>query len=293
MDIKSYPEFAPIDKGMKPFFDEAFLKLNPTVSEFTFTNIYSWRQAYNFSVSSLGGFIILRANSASIEEFFQPIGQGNMRSVIEKISKDTGKSFARMPESIAEIFKADNLFKVEFDRDNSDYLYKVEDLGLLKGRKYDAKRNFIKKFKSAYEYEYIKLNETNACECLDFEERWCLVKNCDKVEGLSKERQAIREMLNNFREFNLIGAAIKVKKSICALAIAEKLNSNTIVMHVLKADPNMQGLYQVMLNDFLLNEAKSFTYVNLEQDLGVEGLRISKLSYHPCEIVKKYKVIPE
>ena len=178
--------------------------------------------------------------------------------------------------------------RVQLDEDNSDYLYKIDDLKLLKGKKYDAKRNLIRKFKSAYEYKYIKLNASNAHECLDFEERWCLVKDCDNVGGLNHERQAIREMLVNFDNFNLIGAAIKVKESICALAVAQALNSGTLVMHVLKADPGIQGLYQVMLNDFLLNDSGAFMYINLEQDLGVPGLRSAKMSYHPWKIIKKY-----
>lgn len=115
-----------------------------------------------------------------------------------------------------------------------------------------------------------------------------MVKDCDKVEGLNNERQAIREIINNFGSFNLIGAFIKVKGNICAVAIGEKLNSNTLVMHVLKADPFMQGLYQVILNDFLLKDCGNFEYINLEQDLGVEGLRQAKLSYHPARIIEKY-----
>ncbi len=75
-----------------------------------------------------------------------------------------------------------------------------------------------------------------------------------------------------------------------ALAIAEQLNLQTLVLHVLKADPNMPGLYQVMLNEFLARKGRPFTYVNMEQDLGVEGLRKAKLSYYPAFMVKKFTI---
>jgi len=288
MDIKVYPEFQALNKEMKALFDEAFIEIQPPISEFTFTNLYSWKDVYKFHVSSLEGFILLRSEGSAITQFFPPIGTGSVKPVIEKIIKDTKKPFIRLPGEIVKLFEGNNHFKAQLDRDNSDYLYKTEDLKLLKGKKYDAKRNLIKKFKSLYEYEYVNLNSANASECLDFEERWCVVKDCDKVEGLNNERQAIREIISNFGSFNLIGAFIKVKGNICAVAIGEKLNSNTLVMHVLKADPFMQGLYQVILNDFLLKDCGNFEYINLEQDLGVDGLRQAKLSYHPVRIIEKY-----
>ncbi|MDD4955053.1 MAG: phosphatidylglycerol lysyltransferase domain-containing protein [Candidatus Omnitrophica bacterium] len=288
MYIKPYPEFTKLDKEMKAQFDASFLKLEPVISEFTFTNLYCWRESYKFYAAALNDFIILRSGEEQTAQFFPPIGIADIKPVVLRILNDTKKRFVRLPEETAAIFKEENSLKLEFDRDNSDYLYKAKDLELLKGRKYDAKRNLIKKFKSTYEHEYIKLNSSNAAECLDFEERWCVARNCDKVEGLKKEKQAIREMIGNFGYFNLIGAVIKIKKNICAIAVAEKLNSATLVMHILKANPDMRGLYQVMLNDFLLNEAQAFEYINLEQDLGVPGLRQAKSTYNPFKIIKKY-----
>jgi hypothetical protein len=52
----------------------------------------------------------------------------------------------------------------------------------------------------------------------------------------------------------------------------------------------MAGLYQLMHNEFLAREAANFEYVNMEEDLGLEGLRKAKSSYHPVNLVKKYTV---
>ena len=59
-------------------------------------------------------------------------------------------------------------------------------------------------------------------------------------------------------------------------------------MHILKADPSLPGLYQTMNHEFLSREARDFTYINMEQDMGVEGLRKAKLSYHPVGMINKY-----
>lgn len=290
MNISDYPAFAPLELSHKPLFDQAFVNQPPQISEFTFTNLYAWRQAYKTSVSLLNGLIVVRSDKEDIPAFFVPLGKEDIKKAIMRILIETKGVFIRVPEAAAELLKGEISIKIEPDRDNSDYLYKIADLSSFSGKKFDGKRNLIKKFQSRHQYEYISLDESNAGECLKFEEAWCSLKNCDRVEGLDNERRAINEMIANFSAFGLFGAAIKVENKICAVAIAQKLNPQALVMHILKADPNMPGLYQVILNEFLRAQAGSFEFVNLEQDLGIEGLRKSKLSYHPFKMVDKFKL---
>ncbi len=286
--IPSYPGFRPLDKSDRELFEESFRENPPQISEYTFTNIYAWRQIYKFQVSLLDGFIILRSDKKEEQQFFSPIGKGDIKKIITEILEDSRSQFVRLPEEVKAVFDNDKKFKSEFDPDNSDYLFAAGDLVNLRGRKYDGKRNLIKKFKAAYSYEYVKLQGYNVKECLEFEEDWCGIKDCDSTPGLGEERYALREMLENFSDFHLIAGAIKVKSRMSALALAQALNPDTLVMHILKANPEMAGLYQIMNNEFLSRESSGFTYVNLEQDLGVEGLRKTKLSYHPLRMIKKY-----
>lgn len=290
MNIPSYPLFEPLKKEHKPLFDNAFENYPPEISEFTFTNLYSWRIAYDFQISMLGNLIILKAASGARHRFFSPIGRGDIKQAIVKIFNDSKGVFIRIPESVKDLFSNDAGFIVGLDRNNSDYLYRTIDLISLQGRRYDGKRNLIKKFKGEYEYRFLELNASNISRCLEFEERWCSVKDCDSVEGLNNERGAIKEVVSNFSEFNLIAGAVEIKNAILALAIAEKLNLNTLVIHILKADSNVPGLYQVMMNEFLEKNSGVFEFVNLEQDLGIEGLRKSKESYHPVKMVNKYTI---
>lgn len=290
MSISPYPLFEPLKKEHKPLFDEVFKNNPPEISEFTFTNLYSWRIAYDFQISMLGDLIILKAVSGARRRFFSPIGQGDIKQAIVKVLDDSKGVFIRIPENVKVLFDNDSGFIFDLDRNNSDYLYRTIDLILLQGRRYDGKRNLIKKFIGGYEYRFLEFNASNISRCLEFEEKWCSIKDCDSVEGLNNERNAIKEMVSNFSEFNLIAGAIEIKSAILALAIAERLNLNTLAMHVLKADPNMPGLYQVMMKEFLKNHCSGFEHVNLEQDLGIEGLRKSKESYHPIRIIDKYTI---
>ena len=289
LQIPNYPQFIALDFEHKEFFDQAFKKYPPQISEFTFTNLFSWRETYDYKVSLLDGLIILRSGVSEHVHFLQPIGTVPIEAM-GRVLEDTKGIFIRIPEDVARFFEKNSRFKVEEDRNNSDYLYLSTDLVNLVGRKYDGKRNQIKKFKSEYEYNYLDIQNSNARQILEFEEAWCSIKGCDIVEGLNNERQAIREIVEHFGEFKLNSGVIRIKDKICAVAIAEALNPETLVMHILKADPVIPGLYQVMLNDFLRANAGRFKHVNLEQDLGIPGLRASKESYQPLKLIKKYTI---
>lgn len=290
MNLDNYPSFRALVKEDKPYFDEAFREYQPVISEFTFTNLFSWRNAYGIKVSFLDGFIIIRSGEAGKVSYFPPVGKNDVKSCVEKLLNDAGGQIYRAPENLKNIFDDDKRFKITFDPDNSDYLFDTGSLISLAGRKYHAKRNLISQFRSGYEYEYIPLDGNNARHCVAFEEEWCLIKDCLNVKSLSSEREAIKEMLDNFSFFGLMGLAVKINGDICAIALGEKLNTDTLVMHVLKARPDIKGLYQAVFNEFLLRHAGGFKYINLEQDLGVEGLRKTKLSYYPFGAVRKYTI---
>jgi uncharacterized protein len=290
MNLPKYPDSRPLEIKDIQVFNQIFKADPPVISEFTFTNLYAWREAYKFRVAEKNGFIMVYSDSVLKKRFFAPLGAGDIKTLMETILKEKNCLFFRVPENVKALFENDPLYRIEFDADNSDYLFKSADLIALPGKKYDGKRNLIKKFKSFYHYEYLKLESPHADECFQFEEEWCSIKNCDSVEGLFKERRAIREMIVHCAEFDLVAGAIRVEGKICALAIAQQLNPDTLVLHVLKANPAMVGLYQVICNEFLANQAREYEFVNMEQDLGVEGLRRSKLSYHPNEMIKKFEI---
>lgn len=290
MKIAQYPEFEALTQAHREVFDQLFKEYPPQISEFTFSNLFVWRNAYRFAVALKDNALILSAYVNHAQVFFCPLGDAHPGDSIGKLLRDFGTSVIRVPEEIIETFAPKDIFNITLDLNNSDYIYAMIDLVKMEGGRFDGKRNLIRKFKSTFEYEYIVLDGFNARQCLDFEERWCELKNCDSVEGLANEKLALGELLTHFSEFGLTGGAIKIRDSIVALAIAQALNPRTMVMHILKADPGLSGLYQVMLHEFLVREHGNFELLNLEQDLGVEGLRKAKLSYHPQAMIKKYTV---
>ena len=288
MEIPLYPASRVLDLNDKKLFDALFAESRPEICEYTFANLYAWRKLYDFSVSMFEGFVILLSRRETDRYFFEPLGKGDKAGTIKQLSKETGLEFRFISEEIKRSFENDKGFNVSPDKDNSDYVYNSSDLINLKGKKFDGKRNFIKRFKAENKYSYKALNGGNAKNCIEFSEEWCKLRDCQGVESLKFESFAIREMLEKFSALGLSGGAIDVANEICAFGIGEKLKDDTFVVHILKAKDGIIGLNQTMNNEFLSREAAGFKFVNMEQDLGLEGLRKSKLSYHPAKMTAKY-----
>ena len=81
-----------------------------------------------------------------------------------------------------------------------------------------------------------------------------------------------------------------VEGEVKGFVLGERLNRETSVCHFEKADPFLDGLYQLIDREFNRLLFTDCTYANREQDLGEPNLRESKLSYHPVELVRKFRV---
>ena len=91
------------------------------------------------------------------------------------------------------------------------------DLATLAGKKFQAKRNHLNKFRRTYtNYEYVPLTSNRIQECLDLEAEWCKVNNCDQHEGTGNERRALIYALHNFDALGLTGGILHVDGKIVA-----------------------------------------------------------------------------
>ena len=295
MTIPVFPEFRDIDLSMQSNVN-SILSAHPVESsEYTFTNMFAFRKTYNVKVSLLRNNLIV-LNDRDPASILCPVGGNEIPDTLDHVFEflkqySTNPCMERVPESFIETFlDGNNKYSVDESREHFDYVYDVKTLTALKGRKFHDKKNKVNKFRNEYTYEYLTLTPDLVSDCIEFEDYWCEVKECEKYYGLKRERCAILAMLENFEELNLTGGVIKTDGKITALTIGEKYLPDTMLIHIEKANVEIPGLYQVINQEFLMHEAVDCTFVNREQDLGIEGLRRSKMSYHPVRFNKKFRV---
>ena len=84
-----------------------------------------------------------------------------------------------------------------------------------------------------------------------------------------------------------MGGVIRVDGKVEGFTIGSRINSDTMDTHIEKANSEINGAYTAVMNEFAKSASNDFTYINREEDLGIEGLRRSKRSYYPeFQIVK-------
>jgi RimJ/RimL family protein N-acetyltransferase len=96
--------------------------------------------------------------------------------------------------------------------------------------------------------------------------------------------------IDNMLSLGQVGGFLSVDGKIVGASIGE-VSGDTLVVHIEKADTAYNGAYPTLASEF----AKAFasdgvTFINREEDCGDEGLRISKMQYHPVEIREKIVV---
>ena len=294
--IPEFPDFKDIALEDKPVFDELFTRFPPVISEFTFTNLFIWRYAYQMKVSRFQNFLCLLSDRGKDPFFFPTIGEGDViecyRMLLRYLEQKGGFPTAgRVPETVVNQINWEAAgMAAELDRSQCDYVYLALDLILLQGRRYHRKRNHIKQFKEKYSYQYIPISPEWIPECLRMEREWCNLRNCEVVPGLVNESVAIKEVFTHFEKLNIKGGAILINGKVEAFTFGEPLNPETVVIHIEKANSDYEGLYAVIHQAFLENHWSAFRYVNREQDLGEEGLRKAKESYFPHHMINKYRI---
>lgn len=278
----------------KQWLDPIFLNSGYIGADNAFGTIFVWKEAYNLKICKCDGFLLRIYDGKKIFYGF-PLGNGNLVKIIYKLMADaeqrhTTLSFMGLTSSMVSTLNSvmPNAFNFESTRDAADYIYNVNDLIELKGKKYHSKRNHISKFNRNYNFVYENINVNNMDECKIILEKWYEENNYKNNTSLCKEKLALKLAIENFKELNFIGGLIKVDDKPIAMAIGEKINNEVFVVHFEKALKSYLGAYAIINNEFARNTLKTYKFINREEDLGIDGLRKAKLSYHPHIILEKY-----
>jgi len=266
--------------------------------EYSFGNLFIWRDVSDVKVALVEGFLCVTGASKENEVIYNyPVGSGDDQKVLQILIEDAKEKgciprFRGVLEEQKERFEAlfPNNIEVETNEADWDYIYDVEKLTNLPGKHYHGKRNHIARFKDDDDWVYEEITEEKIEECKKMNQIWCKEYGCGKSESAKLEQCAVEQSFLHFNELGFEGGLLRKAGEVVAFTIGEPLNSDTYVVHIEKAFPQVQGSYPMINQQFVAHNMQQFTYVNREEDIGDEGIRKAKMSYRPQIHLKKYVV---
>jgi len=280
--LPHYPDSCALTLELRPDLHERLRRLTEGISEFTFANLYLFRERHQYRLTMLADDLpAIIGRDADAPFFMLPFGLPDTELLARLFSDQVCmKCVTEARKTVLE-----NLgYAVTEDRDNFDYLYKRFDLADLKGRKFSKKRNMVNAFINNYEYIGKPLLDEHIPEALEVLEQW------RAEHGKEGDYHAAREALEKSWDLQLCGGIFYVDNRPAAYSLGEELaNGTCFVVHFEKALQSYKGLYQFINQSFAAILPEIYTTINREQDLGDAGLRQAKESYQPAGFVKKYR----
>ena len=289
MEIPAWPAARPLELTDRHLLETRFSQLQPRVSEMTFAGLYLFRTAHEYTLSCIGQVLVIRGCGYDGATYcLPPLGE-EAETASEELLQAGQVLYGLEADALERLAGRDDLDILE-DRDSADYLYLRSDLAELPGNRFHKKKNRINYFAARHGYETGVYTPEHRCGCLQLLDEWGRMAEAAGNRSFALEMDATAEGLALADELGLQGVVVLVDGRIRAFALGERLNRETAVCHFEKADHFMEGLSQFVNREFARLLFTDCHYINREQDLGEPGLRNAKLSYHPVELVKKYRV---
>ncbi len=290
-------DFQKVTPADAPKLKQHLLSCNPRSCEYSFVNLSIWgRQKFAF----LEGFLVLfsQFDRRSIYPF--PLGQGNLKPVLDALIQDARERgllfrLSTMTHQDCELLESlyPGQFQFHEDRDFCDYVYRIEDLASLKGKRYQSKRNFANRFRLSHpDCLTLPLNERTEAAAWDMLQTWFSQRAVtDPLADFHLEKRALERAFAHREALGLEGMVLIENGKVLAMTMGSFLSENTFDIHFEKALEGIDGAYAAINQAFAIHLQETYPqlqFLNREDDMGIPGLRKAKLSYHPHHLAEKH-----
>jgi hypothetical protein len=277
----------PLSLHHQPLLRDRLRAIEFSISEFSFPNLYLFRDTHGYEVITDGDEIWIRGQSYDGRTYIMPTRDVREMSsdYLNQITGTTDYLFP-VPEEWLSAFP-ENRFNRSTDDGESDYLYQTERIATFAGKKLHKKKNLLNFFIKHYAHEAEPLTENQVPDALSILESWQAVSG-EKEEYTDYD--AAKEALLHMEELVLCGGIWYAEGKPSGYILGEEITLDTFALHFAKGLTEYKGIYQYIFSSFASILPGTYTHLNMEQDLGKEALRHSKESYFPETKIKKWRV---
>lgn len=289
-------DFKQITASDKTAYEQFLLNGNERGCNYTFANLFLWGRQ-NALIYKDHLVLFSHFNCRSVYPF--PVGTGAKKPVLDAIIADAAER--KIPCRLIALREEDKQtleelypgkFRIHCDRDSYDYVYDIDALAELKGRKYHSKKNHYNRFRENNpDYRVTPITADNISTLRSLADEWYNTRKKEVPDSdFQMEQVALERALSHYEELELEGLLLFCGEEAVAFTMASKTMPNTFDVHFEKAKAGVDGAYTAINCEFanyIRNKYPEIRFLNREEDMGIEGLRKAKLSYHPHHMVTR------
>lgn len=286
--------FAPIALSDCDRIQAYFDKVPVESSDLTFASLYLWRGGWPVCVCEKDGIMVIKGCGREGTHYLYPIlapeaGMEKIAQIVRYfLEKGEIIEMRSVPRHYFEALDvaAPGVFTAQWSMDYADYVYEAADLQNLSGKRYHGKKNHVNRFlRDNPHAEYRRLKAGDEEKCLALFDSWSEDKSADDA-ARKAERRMIEDALSLWEKLDLRIGVIERNGEIIAFSIAEKVR-DMLIVHTEKASGEVSGAFPAINQFFSRDAGADCRWINREEDMGLEGLRASKQSYHPARMIEK------
>lgn len=289
-------DFKPFRLEDRELYEQFLFNCGERGCEYSFVNLFLWGRQ---QAAVVNGQLLFFSQFNRRSVYLCPIGPGDIQPALDAIIDDAAQR--GIPCRLTGLLHDDcaNLerlypgrFRYHFDRDSFDYIYDINDLADLKGRKFQKKRNHLNRFRQDHPHcRLIPITGENLQTVREFVQSWYGARLAENPHGdYHMEQAAIEKALRHWSALRLEGLLLLDGETPLAIAMGSRLTDDTFDIHFEKALDIADGAYAAINQGFasyLRDKYPELCWLNREDDLGLEGLRKAKLSYCPDHMIEK------
>ena len=293
-------EFKPITLEQRELYEKYLLDGTERGCDFAFVNLYLWGRQ---RAAIVHDHLVMFSQFDRRSVYPYPAGPGEKKAVLDAIIADAKERgitcricgiIPEQKETLEELYPG--MFRFHHDRDGYDYVYAIDDLADLKGKKYQRKRNHYYRFQDACpNYTVEPLGENNIALVRQMTDKWYEIKQQENPQSdYHLERAALTKVFRDYMELEMDGLVLLGEGEVLAFTLGSRMSDTTFDVHFEKARWDMDGAYTAINYEFaryIRDKYPEIQYLDREDDMGIEGLRKAKESYHPHHMIEKYWAI--
>ncbi|MCM1319062.1 MAG: phosphatidylglycerol lysyltransferase domain-containing protein [Muribaculaceae bacterium] len=300
----SHPDlvFQPVTPEVMPSLWRYLIHEDGRTCDFSYGGLLIWTPLFGYEYAIYRDTLFIKGRlegDMSKVAFFLPLGKLSVAESYEVLrrwckSHNQTLRFSAIPEYVVDDYRMLGPSSITEQPNWADYLYEIEPLATLSGKKMAKKRNHVNKFESTYpNHEFRILTPELIPDALAVLDEASL-ESADDSHMARTERDLCHTTLSQMQQYSLpmIGGVLYADGQPVAFTIGD-VKHDTLYVHIEKAVRDVPGAYEAVNKYFantMLNHFPSLKYVNREDDAGSPGLRFAKESYHPVCLLKKYDI---